>query len=146
MCKRYLDQLPLTCPHLRTWPATQACALTRNQTSDPLIYSLVLKPLSHTSQGLNVSLTLNAIDFLYHKTFSSFVITYIPYTYIPTPASTDLHSRIFLPRIFMFQSASLKPTRLRSSLPSFVIPSIPPAAYSEFSQFIKQLILSIFIM
>ena len=29
--------LPLTGPLLWTWPATQACALTGNQTSDPLV-------------------------------------------------------------------------------------------------------------
>ena len=31
--------LPLMCPPLNTWPATQACALTGNQTSDPLVHS-----------------------------------------------------------------------------------------------------------
>ena len=30
---------------------TQACALTGNQTSDPLVHRLVLNPLRHTSQG-----------------------------------------------------------------------------------------------
>ncbi|KAF6088460.1 hypothetical protein HJG60_008285 [Phyllostomus discolor] len=39
-------QLPLECPQLGNWPTTQACALTGNQTSDP-----VFNPLSHTSQG-----------------------------------------------------------------------------------------------
>ena len=43
--------LPLACPPLGTWPATQACALTGNRTSDPLVHRLVLNPLSHTSQG-----------------------------------------------------------------------------------------------
>ena len=43
--------LPLTCPLLGTWPATQACALTGNQTSDPLVHRLVLNPLSFASQG-----------------------------------------------------------------------------------------------
>ena len=43
--------LPLACPLLGTWPATQACALTGNQTGDPLVRRLVLNPLSHTSQG-----------------------------------------------------------------------------------------------
>ena len=38
-------------PHLGTWPATQACALTENQTRDPLVRRLALNPLSHTSQG-----------------------------------------------------------------------------------------------
>ena len=36
---------------LRTWPATQACALTGNRTSDPLFSSLALNPLSHTKHG-----------------------------------------------------------------------------------------------
>ena len=33
------------------WPATRACALTGNPTSDPLVHRLVLNPLSYTSQG-----------------------------------------------------------------------------------------------
>ena len=37
-------------PELETWPTTQACALTGNQTSDPLVCRLALNPLSHTSQ------------------------------------------------------------------------------------------------
>ena len=36
---------------LGTWPTTQACGLTRNGTSDPLVHRLTLNPLSHTSQG-----------------------------------------------------------------------------------------------
>ena len=44
--------LPLKHPPLGTWPATQACALTGNQTGDPLIRSSpLLSPLSHASQG-----------------------------------------------------------------------------------------------
>ena len=43
--------LPLVCPLLGTWPATQACALTGNQTHDPVVRRPVLNPLSHTSQG-----------------------------------------------------------------------------------------------
>ena len=31
-CKRNIDWLLLACPYLRTWPITQACALTVNQT------------------------------------------------------------------------------------------------------------------
>ena len=42
--------LPLSRPLLGTWPATQVCALTGNQTSDPLVHRPVLNPLSHTSQ------------------------------------------------------------------------------------------------
>ena len=45
--------LPLVCTLLGTWLATQACALTRNRTIDPVVHKLVLNPLSHTSQGWN---------------------------------------------------------------------------------------------
>ena len=39
-------------PHtLRTWPVTQACALTGNQTGDPLVHRTVLNSLNHTNQG-----------------------------------------------------------------------------------------------
>ena len=34
-----------------TWPTTQTCALTRNQTSNTLVCRPALSPLSHTSQG-----------------------------------------------------------------------------------------------
>ena len=37
-----------------TWPTTQACVLTGNWTSDPLVCRLALNPLSHTSQGSRV--------------------------------------------------------------------------------------------
>ena len=43
--------LPLMCPLLGTWLATQACTLTGNGTDDPSVHSLALNPLSHTSQG-----------------------------------------------------------------------------------------------
>ena len=43
--------LPLTCLLLGTWPTTQACALTRTRTSNPLVHRLALCPLSYTSQG-----------------------------------------------------------------------------------------------
>ena len=49
-------QLPLTCPLLGTWPATQASTLTGNRTGDRLVHRLVLNPLSHTSQGFPYSL------------------------------------------------------------------------------------------
>ena len=44
-----IDWLPLACPQLGTWSATQACAL--NWASDLLILRLALNPLSHTSRG-----------------------------------------------------------------------------------------------
>ena len=43
--------LPLAHPLLRTWPATQACALTGNWTSNPLVCRPASNPLSHTRQG-----------------------------------------------------------------------------------------------
>ena len=43
--------LPLSCPTLATWLATQACALTGNGTGDPLVSRPALSLLSHTSQG-----------------------------------------------------------------------------------------------
>ena len=47
--------LPLTRPLLGTWSTPQACALTRNQTLNPLLRRPVLNPLSHTSRGSVVS-------------------------------------------------------------------------------------------
>ena len=43
--------LPLVRPLLGTWPTTQACVLTGNQTSNPLVRRPALNLLSHTSQG-----------------------------------------------------------------------------------------------
>ena len=51
MCEWYSDWLPLLRPLLGTGPATQACALTGNGTSDFLVHRPALNPLSHTSQG-----------------------------------------------------------------------------------------------
>ena len=51
MCERYTDRLPLARPQPETWPVTQACALTGNQTSDLSVLRPVLNPLSHTSQA-----------------------------------------------------------------------------------------------
>ena len=48
--------LPLALPPLGTWPTTQACTLTGNQTSDPLVPRPALSPLSRTSQVANNSL------------------------------------------------------------------------------------------
>ena len=53
MCKRNIHQLvALHAPN--QGPATQACALTRNQTSDPSFYRLVLNPVSHSSQDRTI--------------------------------------------------------------------------------------------
>ena len=49
--KRYINQLPLTCPPTRTWLAMPACALIGNQTRDLLVCRPSFNPLSHTSQN-----------------------------------------------------------------------------------------------
>ena len=51
MCERNIHQLPLKRTWLGTWPATQACDLTGNQTGNPSVHRLALNPLSHTSQS-----------------------------------------------------------------------------------------------
>ena len=43
--------LPLSCAEMGTWPATQACALTGNQTGDLSVCILALNPLNRTSQN-----------------------------------------------------------------------------------------------
>ena len=50
--------LPLMHPPLGTQPTSQACALTGNQTSDPLVHRPALSTLSLTSQGLMLFLKL----------------------------------------------------------------------------------------
>ena len=49
--KRHINWLPLSLPQPGTWSTTQACALTGNHTSNPLVGRPALNPLSHTSQG-----------------------------------------------------------------------------------------------
>ena len=49
--------LPLTHPLVGTLPATQACFLTGNWTSDPLVCRPALNPLSHTNQGQTFLIT-----------------------------------------------------------------------------------------
>ena len=44
MCERNMDQLPLTAPNWGSNPQPR-------HVPDPLVCSLVLNPLSHTSQG-----------------------------------------------------------------------------------------------
>ena len=50
--ERNINRLPLTRPHLGTWPATQPFALTRNPNGDRSVHRPALNPLSHTSQAL----------------------------------------------------------------------------------------------
>ena len=53
MCERNMDQLHLAHPQPWIWPATQAHALTGDQTCNPLVHRPVLNPLSHISQDKN---------------------------------------------------------------------------------------------
>ena len=47
------NQCVTMCPLVGTWPETQACVLTGNQTGDPLLHRPTLNPLSYTSQDWN---------------------------------------------------------------------------------------------
>ena len=58
--------LPLAHPSSGTWPTTQACPLTGNQTSDPLVCRPVFNSLSHTSQGSCLSLNFWWLSTILH--------------------------------------------------------------------------------
>ena len=54
MCERDIAPSPLTSPldhSPGTWPATQACALTRSRTSNLSVCEMMPNPLNYTSQG-----------------------------------------------------------------------------------------------
>ena len=59
--------MSLAHPLLMAWPTTQACALTGNQTSDPLVRRPALNPLSHTSQGSACPFNFNPNPNLYRS-------------------------------------------------------------------------------
>ena len=61
--------LTLTPSLLGTWPINQACALTGNQTINPLVCRPALSLLSHTSQG-GLSFHLLMFSFAVQKLFS----------------------------------------------------------------------------
>ena len=70
MCKRNIDQMPLTCPQPGTWPEMQACVLTRNQTGDFLVLwedALSTKP--HQSRLFRIKYSHKSRGFLFtcHK-------------------------------------------------------------------------------
>ena len=60
--ERNIDWLPPAHSQLGTWPATQACALTGNRTSDPSVCRPVLSPLSHTNQDRQIFSVLKRFD------------------------------------------------------------------------------------
>ena len=63
--------LPLSCPLLRTWPATQACALTGNWTDNPLVHRPVCSPLSHTSQSQEILIYRKGLDLVHHHIYTT---------------------------------------------------------------------------
>ena len=77
MCERNSDWLPLALPQWGTWPTTQACALTRNQTRGLSVYGIMPQTLSHmkSHQGvgfLNVIQDSNSYFFnVFHLSFVS---------------------------------------------------------------------------
>ena len=77
MCHRNTDWLPLARPQMGTRPATQACAPTRHQTSDPSVCRLMLNSLSHTSQGTDfifLKMECLGVSFTGSKTFKELSI------------------------------------------------------------------------
>ena len=65
--------LPLAHPLLGIWPATQACALTGNQTCDPSLCTPMLNPLSYTIQDNNFRLS-NTCTVISHCGFNLYFL------------------------------------------------------------------------
>ena len=103
--------LPLIHLQLGTWPVTQACALTGNQTSDPSVRRPVLNPLCHISQGSHLIFFLKSnqqVNLNQHFVSTNKIATYPLSTHsfcflsvtlgnpcpmeIPSPFSFNLHS------------------------------------------------------
>ena len=57
--------LPLAHPLLGIWPATQACALTGNQTGNALVHRPTLSPVTYTNQCLKYYFKHNFRKFLF---------------------------------------------------------------------------------
>ena len=100
--------LPRACPRLGTWPATQACALTGNQSSGPLVRRPALNPLSHSSQG----------EFLFLLTPELFLLLELS---LPCLSQTLLHPDYHMDCI------TRAPACGRSSqAPSYPLPRVSP--------------------
>ena len=94
--------LPLVCPTLGTWPATQACALNGNQTSNLSVHRLALNPLSHTSQGCCIftkcflSLIWIIINhYLFESPPHVFCSLLLKFLYFLFPSYSTLHCGLF---------------------------------------------------
>ena len=57
--------LPLTHPQLGTWPATQACALTGNQTRDLSVHRPALKSTEATAGRANFDILSDEFTFIF---------------------------------------------------------------------------------
>ena len=79
--------LPLVCPLLGAWPATQACALTGNQTGYTLVLRPVLHSLSHTSQGWRLSFMIHLMNI-----FNEF----LEFWFIEDVSAVSVPNRVFL--------------------------------------------------
>ena len=77
--------LPLSCPLLGTWPATQSCALTGNRINDLLVCRPAISPLSHTSQGY-VAFSFS----FFKKNLLLFNYSCLHFLPIPPPEPTSL--------------------------------------------------------
>ena len=98
--------LPLMCPLLGTWPATQACALTGNRTGDPLLCRLALNPLSHTSHDCSF-LLLSSIPLVYIPPFVYTLINWWTFGLFPIWGCCDLwclniHVQVYVSMCFHF--------------------------------------------
>ena len=105
MCKRNID---LSHPSLRTWPTTQAYALTGNRTDDLLVHCLAVKPLSHTSQGICGLFFLILILQKFVSSYSFYAFNNITMLIVDEPTECSKRipdsKRIAMTTIFLFGS------------------------------------------
>ena len=121
--------LPLTCPLVGTWPATQACSQVGNRTGDT-VHRSVFSPLSHTSRAtmckylknslrialcrlISLALTLNRFTWNYgHLRLASLEIASDGRIYFAVKteviwSGSPLVSWFFLPQILFMTSTFL---------------------------------------
>ena len=80
------EWLPLTCPLLRTWPTTQACALTGNQTGDLSVCSLCsihwatpARAVYFLNNYLFFSITVDVRYYISFRCTTQWLDTYVSY-------------------------------------------------------------------
>ena len=77
--------LPFDHPLLGTWPAAQACALTGNRTSNPLVRRPAFNPLSYTNRGclfiyLFFEEAVDSHGLIIHKNIKSYKMMFPSYS------------------------------------------------------------------